>query len=152
MEMIPLQPDTNSERTAASSGDLPGDWIEQTIGQFCTVKTGPFGTLLKASEYSEIDGVPVISVGEIREGYFRVTEHTPLVPEKVQRRLRQYLLQAGDVVFARKGAVERSALVRQLQAGWFLGSDGIAVRPTGERCPEYVAAQFRASGCASGWH
>lgn len=107
------------------------------------MKTGPFGTLLKASEYTKIDGVPVISVGEVREGYFRVTEHTPLVPEKVQKRLPQYILQAGDVVFGRKGAVERSALVRQPQAGWFLGSDGIAVRPTGEHCPEYVAAQFQ---------
>jgi len=117
--------------------------MEQTIGQFCSVKTGPFGTLLKASEYTEIDGVPVISVGEVREGYFRVTEHTPLVPERVQQRLPQYLLQAGDVVFGRKGAVERSALVRTHQAGWFLGSDGIAVRPTGGHCPEYVAAQFQ---------
>ena len=107
------------------------------------MKTGPFGTLLKASEYSEIDGVPVISVGEVREGYFRLTEHTPLVPESVQRRLSQYLLKAGDVVFGRKGAVDRSALVRQPQAGWFLGSDGIAVRPSAEHCPEYVAAQFQ---------
>lgn len=132
-----------SGRVAAAVGGLPTDWTEQAIGQFCTVKTGPFGTLLKASEYSEIDGVPVISVGEVREGYFRLTEHTPLVPESVQRRLPQYLLKAGDVVFGRKGAVDRSALVRQPQAGWFLGSDGIAVRPFGEHCPEYVAAQFQ---------
>ncbi|WP_269630207.1 restriction endonuclease subunit S [Pelomonas sp. BJYL3] len=132
-----------SGRAAAAVGALPTDWTEQAIGQFCTVKTGPFGTLLKASEYSEVDGVPVISVGEIREGYFRLTEHTPLVPESVQRRLPQYLLKAGDVVFGRKGAVDRSALVRQPQAGWFLGSDGIAVRPSGEHCPEYVAAQFQ---------
>lgn len=130
-------------RNAARSSSLPVDWVEQTIGQFCTVKTGPFGTLLKASEYSELEGVPVISVGEVREGYLRVTEHTPLVPEAVQRRLPQYILQAGDVVFGRKGAVERSALVRQPQSGWFLGSDGIAVRPKGEHCPEYVAAQFQ---------
>lgn len=128
---------------ASNRDKLPADWIKQTIGQFCAVKTGPFGTLLKASEYTELDGVPVISVGEVREGYFRITEHTPLVPEVVQRRLPQYLLQAGDVVFGRKGAVERSALVRKSQAGWFLGSDGIAVRPTGNHCPEYVAAQFQ---------
>jgi type I restriction enzyme S subunit len=40
----------------------------------------------------------------------------------------EYLLQEGDIVFGRKGAVERSARVTVEQAGWFLGSDGIRVR------------------------
>jgi type I restriction enzyme S subunit len=122
---------------------LPAGWTVRSIADFCKVRTGPFGTLLKASEYSEQEGVPVISVGEIREGYFRITEETPLVPDAVQRRLPQYLLRTGDVVFGRKGAVERSALIRNEQSGWFLGSDGIAVRPDADECPEYIAAQFQ---------
>jgi type I restriction enzyme S subunit len=40
----------------------------------------------------------------------------------------EYLLQEGDIVFGRKGAVERSARVAVEQAGWFLGSDGIRLR------------------------
>jgi type I restriction enzyme S subunit len=39
-----------------------------------------------------------------------------------------YVLEAGDIVFARKGAVDRSAWVKPEQAGWFLGSDGIRLR------------------------
>jgi type I restriction enzyme S subunit len=103
----------------------------------------PFGTLLKAAEYSGRDGVPLISVGEIGLGAFRISEETPLVPEVVVRRLPQYVLRAGDVVFGRKGAVERSALVGPDQEGWFLGSDGMSVRP-GPGChAPYLAFQFQ---------
>jgi len=59
-------------------GVIPEDWEARSVHKFAAIKTGPFGTLLKASEYSEIDGVPLISVGEIREGFLRVTDHTPV--------------------------------------------------------------------------
>ena len=120
-------------------GVIPEDWEVKSVHDFSSVKTGPFGTLLKASEYSETDGVSLISVGEIREGFLRVTDHTPLVSEAVIRRLPQYVLRKGDIVFGRKGGVERSALIRQQQAGWFLGSDGISIRPSQDYHNEYLA-------------
>ena len=62
-------------------GVIPKDWNVKSVHQFASIKTGPFGTLLKASEYSEGDGVPLISVGEIRKGFLRVTEQTPVYQE-----------------------------------------------------------------------
>jgi type I restriction enzyme S subunit len=124
-------------------GVIPEEWEVKSIRDFASIKTGPFGTLLKADEYSGSDGVPLISVGEVGAGRFRITEHTPLVPEKVVRRLPQYVLRAGDIVFGRKGAVDRSALVTQAEDGWFLGSDGISIRPTVKYHPPYLAAQFQ---------
>ncbi len=124
-------------------GLIPADWEVQAIHEFATIKTGPFGTLLKASEYAEGDGVPLISVGEIREGFLRITDHTPRVPKTVIRRLPQYVLRQGDIVFGRKGGVERSALIRGNQAGWFLGSDGISIRPAETCNQEYLALQFQ---------
>ncbi len=111
-------------------GEIPEDWGVMSVNRFCTIKTGPFGTLLKASEYSESDGVPLISVGEIQQGALRITDHTPRVSEVITRRLPQYVLRKGDIVFGRKGGVERSSLIRKGQEGWFLGSDGIAIRPS----------------------
>jgi len=35
----------------------------------------------------------------------------------------EYILEVGDIVFGRKGAVDRSALVKPEQSGWFLGFD-----------------------------
>jgi type I restriction enzyme S subunit len=127
------------------AGVIPEEWNVRTIRQFAAIKTGPFGTLLKASEYSGYEGVPLISVGEVREGFFRITEGTPRVSDDVCRRLPQYVLATGDVVFGRKGSVERSALVRPEQDGWFLGSDGISIRPSNGDAGEYLAYQFQSA-------
>lgn len=107
-------------------------WERSTIGELITrdggeIKTGPFGTTLKASEYS-LRGVPLISVGEVGHGKIHVHPKTPRVSPETTKRLPEYILRAGDVVFGRKGAVERSALVSADQDGWFLGSDGIRLR------------------------
>jgi type I restriction enzyme S subunit len=131
-------------------GVIPDDWEIREVREFARVITGPFGTLLKASEYSESDGVPLISVGEIGDGYFRIGKHTPTIPSAVVRRLPQYLLCAGDVVFGRKGAVDRSALVSGREHGWFLGSDGICIRPASNCYSPYLAAQFRGAN-AKAW-
>jgi type I restriction enzyme, S subunit len=110
------------------------EWSEAlTIGALLardggSIKTGPFGTALKASEYSE-HGVPLISVREIGHGSFHIDGKTPRVNEETISRLPEYVLNEGDVVFARKGGIERCALVRRHQSGWFLGSDGIRLRP-----------------------
>ena len=131
-------------------GVIPENWEVKSIHEIAAIKTGPFGTLLKAAEYSESNGVPLISVGEIREGFLRITDHTPRVPEAVVRRLPQYVLKKGDIVLGRKGAVERSALIREKQEGWFLGSDGISIRPSKQCHDEYLALQLQ-SHRVRGW-
>jgi type I restriction enzyme, S subunit len=114
---------------------MAGKWENTTLGQLLesnggSILTGPFGTVLKASQYTPT-GVPVISVSEVGFGRIQLKSHTPRVDRVVTQRLSKYLLKHGDIVFARKGAgtaVERSALVLEQQEGWFLGSDGIRVR------------------------
>lgn len=124
-------------------GVIPEVWEVKSVRNLGEIKTGPFGTLLKAAEYSGNDGVPLISVGEVGAGCFRINEHTPLVPDVVVRRLPQYVLRQGDIVFGRKGAVDRSAFVTEHEDGWFLGSDGISIRPSKESYPPYLAWQFQ---------
>ena len=131
-------------------GVIPEDWEVKSIHEFAVIKTGPFGTILKASEYSGNSGVPLVSVGEIREGFLKITDKTPHVPEAVVRRLPQYVLKKGDIVFGRKGGVERSALIREEEDGWFLGSDGISIRPSKQCHDKYLALQFQ-SRRIQGW-
>lgn len=133
---------------------MAGDaWIWTTIGALLakdggSVKTGPFGTTLKAKEYSN-QGVPLISVGEVGYGSLRVHASTPRAPREVVERLPEYLLQAGDIVFGRKGAVDRSAMVKPEQAGWFLGSDGIRLRLPSTCDKRFVAYQLQSSEARS---
>mgnify|MGYP001374678114 CR=1 FL=1 len=106
-----------------------------------SVKTGPFGTALKASEYTAT-GVPLISVREVGYGTFHIDERTPKVSEKTTSRLPEYLLREGDIVFARKGSIDRCAIVTKHQEGWFLGSDGIRLRPPNTVIPKFLLYGF----------
>jgi type I restriction enzyme, S subunit len=124
-------------------GLIPKGWQIKSVRELGKITTGPFGTLLKAEEYTQSDGVPLISVGEVGVATFHVSDKTPRVPTAVTRRLPQYVLRAGDIVFGRKGAVERSALVTKDEDGWFLGSDGISLRPFKECFAPYLAWQFQ---------
>ena len=128
-------------------GVVPEDWDTKSIGDLIvkkggSSKTGPFGTLLKASEYST-EGVPIISVGEVGFGKFEIKESTPMAPPDVVKRLPEYCLKPGDIVFGRKGAVERSAIVETHQEGWFLGSDGIRLRLPPSVHPPFIAHQLQ---------
>ncbi len=49
-------------------------------------------------------------------------------PTDIQERLRSHLLLPNDIVFGRKGAVDRHVLVTPKQAGWMQGSDCIRLR------------------------
>ena len=121
-----------------------GELLSQDGGSLIT---GPFGTTLKASEYAN-EGVPVISVGEIGAGALKVRPDTPRVCTGTIARLPQYVLTAGDIVFARKGAIDRSAIVKPSEAGYFLGSDGLRLRFQDLQLGAFIAAQLTGSSAA----
>ena len=133
---------------------MNSDWVKTSLGELqakglADIQTGPFGTVLKASEYSD-HGVPVISVGEIKYGHLQVSDRTPNVSEKTKKRLPQFILETGDIVFGRKGAIDRNAIIREEEAGWFLGSDGIRLRLSEEIDSVFVSYQLR-SAAAGKW-
>ena len=104
---------------------------QRTIGQFvedgvASIQTGPFGTQLKASDYTA-EGVPVINVRNIGYADLRA-EKIEYVPEATAERLSVHILAEHDIVFGRKGAVDRHFYVANGQAGWLQGSDCIRLR------------------------
>lgn len=107
------------EATRATVGEL----VDQGIAE---VLTGPFGTQLRASDYG-IEGTPVLNVRNLGYGSVR-TAKIERAPTDVQERLRSHLLLPGDILFGRKGAVDRHVLVTPGQAGWMQGSDCIRLR------------------------
>ena len=100
-----------------------GDLIKQKKAHS---QTGPFGTQLKASDYVE-EGIPVINVrnigfGEIRENQLEYLD------DEMAKILKSHRLIENDIVFGRKGAVERHSLISLNQEGWIQGSDCIRLR------------------------
>jgi type I restriction enzyme, S subunit len=123
------------------------DWRCITLAELISAgdaayQTGPFGTVLKASEYAK-EGVPLISVGEIREGYLQVHSTTPRIAQTTIDRLPNYILKECDIVFGRKGAIDRNAIINKHQDGWFLGSDGIRLRLFGEHNSTFFSYLLR---------
>jgi type I restriction enzyme S subunit len=90
------------------------------------LKTGPFGTQLHASDYVET-GTPVINVRNIGFGEIR-EEKLEFIAEETVQRLSSHLLEPGDIVFGRKGAVERHAFINPKYTRWFQGSDCLRLR------------------------
>ncbi|MBN1166446.1 MAG: restriction endonuclease subunit S [Methanospirillaceae archaeon] len=122
------------------------NWKKVTIGDLVEdgtieLQTGPFGTQLKASDYVS-DGTPVINVRNI--GYRVLNpEKLEYIPENVLNRLSRHILIPGDIVFGRKGAVDRHLLVTSLQNEWLQGSDCIRMRIFSDKInPDFISYSF----------
>jgi type I restriction enzyme S subunit len=104
------------------------------------LKTGPFGTQLKASDYTE-HGTPVINVRNIGFGEIR-PDKLEFISPTTRDRLSSHVLRTGDIVFGRKGAVERHVFIRIEQNGWFQGSDCLRLRFASQRVEPQFASYF----------
>lgn len=125
-------------------------WDFITMGELldkgeASLQTGPFGTQFKASEYVE-SGIPVINVKNIGYGNLR-KENLDFIEEKTAYRLRVHELKAGDLVFGRKGAADRHALIGPDSEGWVQGSDCMRLRLLTKRVSSrFLSYYFCTSG------
>ncbi|HEY3411898.1 MAG TPA: restriction endonuclease subunit S [Armatimonadota bacterium] len=124
-------------------------WRALTVGELvdaglADIQTGPFGTQLKASAYTS-EGTPVINVRNIGYGGLR-TEKLEFVAGVTAERLATHLLVPQDIVFGRKGAVDRHLYVTAGQDHWMQGSDCIRLRfMTDEVIPRFISYGFLAA-------
>jgi type I restriction enzyme S subunit len=112
-------------------GTLLEGWEYTTLGEACArsggdVQTGPFGSQLHASDYV-LQGIPSImpqNIGDnrvVQEGIARITlQHA--------ERLSRYRVRRGDIVYSRRGDVEKRALIREQEEGWLCGTGCLRVR------------------------
>lgn len=105
------------------------------------IKTGPFGTQLKAAEYVKV-GTPVLNVKNL--GYSEViTTKLDKVGADTLERLNMHILHKGDIVFGRKGAVDRHAYIGSEEEGWMQGSDCIRLRVKTKKInPRFLSYYF----------
>jgi type I restriction enzyme S subunit len=117
---------------------LVGDFVGSGVAH---IQTGPFGTQLKASDYVS-EGTPVINVRNIGLSDLR-PDKLEYVPEEITHRLSEHLLIENDIVFGRKGAVDRHLFVEAEQEGWMQGSDCIRLRFEADAIhPRFVSYAF----------
>ena len=112
-------------------GRIPDGWTYTTLGKACAdgggdIQTGPFGSQLHAADYVPV-GIPSVmpqNIGDNRiseSGIARITADDAA-------RLSRYLVRVGDIVYSRRGDVEKRALIRANEDGWLCGTGCLRVR------------------------
>src|SRR5438132_11495381 len=104
---------------------LPEEWEQTTLGEACTrnggdIQTGPFGSQLHASDYVPV-GIPSIMPQNIGDNRIIELDIARITPADAKR-LSRYLVRKGDIIYSRRGDVERRALVREREDGWLCGT------------------------------
>ncbi len=112
-------------------GEIPPHWEFTTLGEICkrgggNIQTGPFGSQLHAADYVAV-GVPSIMPVNIGENRL-IEQDIARITEADANRLGKHRVIAGDIIYSRRGDVERRALVRPAQEGWFCGTGCLKVR------------------------
>lgn len=112
--------------TIIKNTSIPTAWNDTTVEHIAELQTGPFGTQLHSDEYVSY-GTPVINVKNIGYGKF-ITQNMDYLDDKTCDRLFMHRLKLGDIVFGRKGSIDRHAFINNNCVGWVQGSDCIRVR------------------------
>jgi type I restriction enzyme, S subunit len=104
---------------------VTSQWCETTLGAICDrvdgiIQTGPFGSQLHESDYSQ-EGTPVVMPKDIIEGRI-ITDSVARIASEHVERLSRHKLKPGDIVYGRRGDIGRQALIRKEQDGWLCGT------------------------------
>src|SRR5690606_18355557 len=99
--------------------------VTRTLGEICDevdgiIQTGPFGSQLHQSDYQEC-GIPVVMPKDLIDGRVS-TESIARVGAEDAERLSRHRLEAGDIVYGRRGDIGRKALITDREAGYLCGT------------------------------
>jgi type I restriction enzyme S subunit len=107
-------------------GVIPDDWEVKPLGECASFRTGPFGSALHKSDYTN-DGIPVVNPMHINDGRIEPTR-TMTITEKAAKLLADFRLKAGEIVIGRRGDMGRCAVVMPEQDGWLCGTGSMIIR------------------------
>ena len=124
--------------------NIPHGWRPSCLGHEVTrlggsIQTGPFGSQLHASDYSE-SGVPVIMPQDLTRRHVS-TVKIARTSEVNAERLARHRVAPGDIIYSRRGNVELHALIGKREAGWLCGTGCLLVR-LGTKFPSPLFASF----------
>lgn len=107
-------------------GWVPKEWEVANLQNYAMpgvshLRTGPFGSALKGEHWRD-EGTPVITIGSLGEGEF-IESELLYIDDYDAKRLVDFKLKTGDVVFSRVADVGRSVVVTEDQEGWVMSSN-----------------------------
>ena len=114
-------------------------WKELKLGDVAEIQTGPFGSQLHASDYVSF-GTPSIMPTNIGNRLEILTNEISFVDPKDIERLKRYTVKTGDIVYSRRGDVEKCAFITANEEGWLCGTGCLRIRFISEKVlPKFCA-------------
>ncbi|MFM5251570.1 restriction endonuclease subunit S [Aeromonas hydrophila] len=122
--------------------ELPQGWEWCRFSNLSTeVATGPFGSMISASEYIS-DGIPLINPSHMVNGKIIEDKEITVSMSKANQ-LDGYRIKSGDVVMARRGEMGRCALVTERESNWLCGTGSFVLKFSAEVNRQYILLMFQ---------
>ena len=106
------------------------NWTTAKLGDVSTIITGPFGSQLHQSDYVS-EGIPIVMPQNIADRKINYDSINHISEEDAQR-LKRYRTQTNDILYARRGDVEKHAFITEKESGVYCGTGCLRVRITSE--------------------
>ena len=118
-------------------------WEKVKLGDIAAnIQTGPFGSQLHQSDYSE-EGTPVVMPKDLVAGHISEASIARVSDDHVSR-LGRHKIQVGDILYSRRGDVGRCAFATEYEKGWLCGTGCLRVTIDTEKAvPKFVFYQLQ---------
>ena len=125
-------------------------WKDAKLGDFAEIQTGPFGSQLHAADYVDV-GIPSIMPTNIGNRLEIRTDSIVCIKEADALRLERYLVKENDIVYSRRGDVEKCAFITNEQSGWLCGTGCLRVRFKSQEVDPLFCALYLSTDEIKGW-
>jgi type I restriction enzyme, S subunit len=127
-----------------------GDRRNHHLGEFVEIQTGPFGSQLHAHDYV-VSGTPMVMPTNIGQRLDIVLDEIAYVSDADISRLERYLVKAGDIVYSRRGDVEKCAYITEKQNGWLCGGGCLRIRVSSGSLDSKFLAYYLSTRESKSW-
>lgn len=122
------------------------EWKEVRLGDIADVQTGPFGSQLHKSDYIA-EGIPCIMPTNIGPHLNFIVDGIAHVSEVDANRLSRHLTEIGDIIYARRGDIEKCAYVTTYEEKWLCGTGCLKIRCNNEVNSRFIAYLLSTAEC-----
>lgn len=122
------------------------EWKEVRLGDIADVQTGPFGSQLHKSDYIA-EGIPCIMPTNIGPHLNFIVDGIAHVSEVDANRLSRHLTEIGDIIYARRGDIEKCAYVTTNEEKWLCGTGCLKIRCNNEVKSRFIAYLLSTAEC-----
>ena len=127
-------------------GGVSMEWKEIRLGDIADVQTGPFGSQLHKSDYIA-EGIPCIMPTNIGPHLNFIVDGIAHVSEVDANRLSRHLTEIGDIIYARRGDIEKCAYVTTNEEKWLCGTGCLKIRCNNEVNSRFIAYLLSTAEC-----